>query len=288
LDARGQHEFLFFIPDFLVQVASLPISLLVSSRPEATIVGAFQHPKLASITRAVSLGVSDEDIWKFLIEKFDDINLRFPYLEQEYGKWPSESQLRIMVKQSSGLFIWPTVALGHIDRVEKGLRHNERLKQVLSSTEPKPWIASPLDNLYRAILAAHAPEDRTSFEFFCFKRRLALLCLPADLRKFYWKTAGLIADFTETPARAVFEETLDEVWGSVAGLSSLFSTRTTRDKSSSTPKILHLSFRDFAFNRARCGDDFYYSTEQELHAEVVCKFINFFNTRQAYHVSKAF
>jgi len=291
LDAKGQTEFLAFLPILLSRLSSLPISLLVSSRPEAKIVGAFQHPKLASITRPTRLGSSDEDIWTFLNDKFDEINLQFPDLEQKHGgKWPSYEQRAIMVKQSSGLFIWPTVAINYIDRVEKGLGHSERLEHVLSSTEPKPWVASPLDNLYRAILEAHAPEDRSSFEFFCFKRRLALLCLPVNLGNFVWKDKSphrrKSVDWTEIPIRVVFEETLDDIWDSVAGLASLFLPRTPSSSGESpTPAISHRSLRDFTFSRARCGKDLYYSSEQDLYTEVVCKYIDYFNTRHAYLVS---
>ena len=285
LDASGQTELLNFIPTFLSQVSHLPISLLVSSRPEDMIVGAFASRKLVSITLSTRLGASDEDIWKFLNDKFDDINDRFPYLQKRYGdRWPSQAKREIMVRQSSGLFIWPTVALGHIDKVEQGLRHNERLEQVLSSADPKPWVASPLDNLYRAILEAHAPKDRESAEFLCFKR-LALLCLPVDLGKFAVETDVGLLDLTETPACAIFGETVDEIWDSVACLSSLFAPgEPLSEDKSPTPSISHRSLRDFTFNRARCGDDFYYSSEEDLETEVVCKFIKFFNTPRAYHV----
>jgi len=285
LDARDQTQFLNFIPEFLSQLSSLPISLLVSSRPDAEIVAEFQHPKLASITKATRLGASDQDIWKFINDKFDNINLRYIDLLKEYGgKWPNQEKRAIMVKQSSGLFIWPTVAIDYINKVQQGLGPKERLEHVLSSAERKPWVASPLDNLYRAILEAHAPEG--SVELLRFKRRLALLCLPVDLGSFFWKLLGEVAGWTDTPARAVFGETVDEIWNSMAGLSSLFFARTDQPRDRSlTPGISHLSLRDFTFNRARCGDKFYYSSEQELHAEIACKFIKFFHTQQTYQAS---
>ena len=289
LDTNNQTAFLNFIPYFLSQLSSLPVSLLVSSRPEEMIVGAFQHPKLSSITKITRIGASDEDILKFLNDKFDDINLRFPYLRITYGgKWPSDEKLATMVRQSSGLFIWAVVALGYIDKVEKGLRHNERLEQVLSSANPKPWNDSPLDNLYLAILEANAPEDCESFAFLRFKQRLAYSCLPVGLGVFILKPIRTLplVDLTDTPVRVVFGETLDELWGSVTGLSSLFLPRTPLSEGKSpTPDISHRSFRDFTFNRERCGDKFYYSSEQELHAEVVYKFLKFFFTQQAYPVS---
>jgi len=286
LDSKGQTEFLDFIPHLIRRLSALPISLLVSSRPDPKIVGAFSHPKLASITRATRLGASDEDIRKFLDDMFEEINLRHPHLQIEHGDmWPSREKREIMVRQSSGLFIWPTVAIAHIDKVEKGLGHNERLEQVLSSAEPKLWIGTPLDNLYRAILEAHAPEDRTSFKFLCFKRRLALLCI-IDLGNFDQIIGSHVLNSSDSLICVVFEETLDELWSAVAGLSSLFSPRKPLYYGESpTPGISHRSLRDFTFNKDRCGEELYYSSEQELHAEVACKIIKFFNTTRAYQVS---
>ena len=286
LDSKGQSELLDFIPYFLRRLSSLPISLLVSSRPDPKVVGAFNDPKLALITRATRLGASDEDIRKFLDDKFDEINRRHRHLQIEHGgMWPSREKREIMVRQSSGLFIWPTVALSHIDRVEKGLGHNERLEQVLSSAEPKPWVGTPLDNLYRAILEAHAPEDRSSFKFLCFKRRLALLCV-IDLGEFVRVIEGRVFNWSDTPIHVIFGETLDELCGSVAGLSSLLSPRKPLShRKSPMPGISHHSLRDFTFNKARCGEELYYSSKQDLHAEIACRLIKFFNTRQAYQVS---
>ena len=288
LDEKSISDFLSFIPYLLQRLSSLPISLLVSSRPDAEIVAAFKRPALASITRSTRLGASDEDIWRFINAKFDDINIRYPLLQVEHGgMWPTHVQRAIMVFQSSGLFIWPTVAIDYIDKVKLGLSHNQRLEHVLSSAEPKPWIASPLDNLYRAILQAHAPENPESVDFLRFKRRLALLCLPVYLQSFVWRFRyRRVLDWSGTPVRIVFDETPDELSSSVTGLSSLFSHSTPpSERKSATPTISHRSFRDFTFNRARCGDKLYYCSERELHAEVVCKLLNFFSTRQAYQVS---
>jgi len=297
LDPKSLEEFLLFIPSFLSRLSSqnLPISLLVSSRPDTNIVGAFERLDLAKITRPTRLGASDADIWKYLNDQFDDINIRFPYLQHVYGdKWPSHAKRAIMVEQSSGLFIWPTVAIDYIKAMGQSKRHNDRLETVLSAESIEPWNASPLDKLYKAILNAHAPKDRNSAEFLQFKRRIALLCLPVSFRAFvnqsllrrHYSTHLPRTDMCVTPVRIVFEETLDEVWDSVADLSSIFLPRNAHSTTGkpTTPPISHLSFRDFAFNPARCGD-LYYSSDKELRAEVVCKFIKYFETGKAYQVS---
>ena len=292
LDAKGLETFLDFIPSFLSKLSSqsLPVSLLVSSRPDTNIIGAFEQPALANITRPTRLGASDEDIWKYLNDKFDDINIRFPYLQQTYGgKWPNHAKRELMIKQSSGLFIWPTVAVDYIKGMGQSKRHNDRLETVLSAESVEPWNESPLDRLYKAILNVHAPKDRNSAEFLRFKRRIALLCLPANFGECQIiSRQSLIShasDMSATPARIVFDETLDKVWDSVADLSSLFLPRSAPSgRGPPTPTISHLSFRDFTFNPARCGD-LYYSSEKDLRAEVVCKVVRFFETGHAFQVS---
>jgi len=123
------------------------------------------------------------------------------------------------------LFIWPTPVLAYIDKVALGLTHEKRLEHVLSSAGPKPWIASPLDNLYRAILQAHAPED--PMKLLRFNRWLAYFCLPVGIAKFVptpFRGSPLV-DYTNIALRVIFDGMLDELCDSVTDLSSLFSPR---------------------------------------------------------------
>lgn len=285
LDARGQYQFLKYIPTFLSKLSPLPISILVSSRPETQITGAFQVLALAYITKAIRLGASDEDIAKYLDDTFANINCRFPYLQLLHGIWPSAERRRMMLVQSSGLFIWPTVALEYIDKVGEGKRHNERLEIVFSSSTAGIWTDSPLDKLYKAILNAHAPKDRTSVRFLHFKRRLALLCLPVRVAGYVVDRLVKPIDYSPPAIYAIFEESLEDIQDSITDLASLFaldSCTVVSDGISPLPKPSHRSFRDFILSQQRCGDDFYYRSEQELRTEIVCKLISFFSTADAY------
>ena len=282
LDFKGQQDLLDFIPQLLSQISSLPISLLVTSRPEPQITGAFNRRKLDSITSRITLEESEADILLFLIAKFEEINEAFPYLAKRYGRWPSEGVIKTMVRLSSGFFIWPSVAMGYIAATGQGLRHNDRLELVLSSSSVEPWKDN-IDKLYRAILIAHAPRNPSEFDR--FKRRLALLCLPVAAALFVDNVVDDTVNCGDAPIRAVFEQTLEDVWDSVADLASIFSPRQPLSGGQSPLPILsHRSFRDFSFNRARCGDDFYYRSEQDLQAEVVEKFILSFNIKQTFEV----
>jgi len=163
------------------------------------------------------------------------------------------------VGQMKSLFIWPTPALAYIDKVALGLTHAKRLEHVLFSAEPKPWIASPLDNLYRAILQAHAPENAE--ELLRFNQWLAYFCLPVGIAKFVSTPfRGLpLVDYTNIALRVIFDGMLDELCDSVTDLSSLFLPRKALSEDESvTPAISRLSPRDFIFNRTRCGEKFYY------------------------------
>jgi len=284
VDMNGQQELLEFIPSFLSRLSSLPISLFITSRPESQITGAFNRPDLNSITSRLILEESEADILLFLLAKFKAINDAFAYLAKRYGEWPGQDVIPRMVKLSSGFFIWPTVAMGYIAATGQGMRHNDRLELVLSSSSVEPWKDN-IDKLYRAILMAHAP--RKPAELDQFKRRLALLCLPVETAGFFYSFEKHSFDCTNVPVRAVFGETLDEVWDSVADLSSLFKPKEHISDTESAPTLptpSHRSFRDFTFNRSRCGDEFYYCSEQDLHAEVACEFVDVFNNGQVYKV----
>jgi len=282
LDTKGQQDLLKFIPLLLSKLSSLPISILVSSRPEPQIVGAFNRSNLNSITFRITLEESPADILHFIVAKFKEINDAFPYLAKRYGQWPNDNIIAIMCNMSSGFFIWPAVAMGYIAATGQGMRHNERLELVLSSSSVEPWKEN-IDKLYRAILMAHTP--RNPAELDRFKRRLALLCLPVQAGKFVHQPYKTIVDASNVLIHAVFEDTLDGVWDSMDDLASLFSPRAPPSPNQSPlPALSHRSFRDFAFNRNRSGDDLYYRSEEELNAEVVCKFFEFFNSGRAYEV----
>jgi len=281
VDMNGQQELLEFIPYLLSRLSSLPVSLFITSRPESQITGAFNRPDLNAITSRLTLEESEADILLFLLAKFKAINDAFSYLAKRYGKWPSDDAIPKMVKLSSGFFIWPTVAMNYITATGQGMRHNERLELVLSSSSVEPWKDN-IDKLYRAILMAHAPLNPADLDRFI--RRLALLCLPVESAHFTIEASfeNRILDSSHPPLSAVFGETPEEVWDAVADLSSLFKPKDQlSDDSSPLPTPSHRSFRDFTFNRARCGDYFYYCNEQDLHAEVACKFIDAFNKGKA-------
>ena len=223
LDTKGQQEFLAFIPYLMSQLSPLPISLLVSSRPETNIAGALNQPDLKSITCRITIQESPADILRFLLDEFKEINVAFPCLAKRYGQWPGQEVIDIMLDKSSRFFIWPTVAISYVAVTGKGRRHNDRLQFVLPSSSVDPWV-SHLDVLYRAILETHSPNvnDPT---FLPFQRRLALLCLPVDLGSFVWQYHNYFFDGTPILLHAVFEETLDDVWDAVADLSSMFLHR---------------------------------------------------------------
>ena len=295
LDTKGQKEFLDFIPQFISRLSSLPISLLITSRPESQITGAFNRPNLDFVTSRITIEESRADIFLFLVAKFKEINDAFPYLAKQYGQWPGEEVIMIMVNKSSGFFIWPTIATSYIATIGRGKRHDERLQLVLSSSSVDPWVSN-LDVLYHALLKEHAPDFQDP-TFHQFKRRLALLCLPVafdilQLGDTFDKDGGLMhLQWIDMPTCALFGESIDAIWDSMADLASIFAPRVPVIGSQQPPlynpllpTIRHRSFRDFVFNLRRSGA-FHYCSERELHSEIVSRTIQLFTTELAYKVS---
>ena len=101
-----------------IQQLPLPISILISSRPEQIIQGAFSIEPLASITRCLALDSSyhpDEDIKLFLQSKFDKIKQNHPLRDLLPPEWPSKSELLRLVQKSSGQFIYASTVMKYLE-----------------------------------------------------------------------------------------------------------------------------------------------------------------------------
>jgi len=134
----------------------LPLRILIASRPEQHIKYAFSTLNPHSTVFHLQLTDEyrpDDDIRRFLIDKFDAIKKNHPFSKRiSMSPWPSEQQIESLVRKSSGQFIFASVAARFIDSP----RHlpNERLDIVLQlRTTDCDLPFSELDKLYRCILS---------------------------------------------------------------------------------------------------------------------------------------
>ena len=140
----------------VLQGLPVPFALIIASRPEHHIRGAFDLGDLNKCSSRLSLDNSynrDADIRKFLIDKFSDIRKLHPFRAHLPTFWPTWEVIDKLVAKASGQFIYAST----VDRFIGSIRHNpaERLDILLGNLDGgrlKPF--EQLDSLYSVIFHA--------------------------------------------------------------------------------------------------------------------------------------
>ncbi|KIK59998.1 hypothetical protein GYMLUDRAFT_144488, partial [Collybiopsis luxurians FD-317 M1] len=102
----------------MVQKFSLPIRILICSRPEPRIKECFGESKFSDICRWMPLDSTYEasrDIRVFLIDGFRKILLRHSHSMVHVSRpWPASVQVEYLVRKASGQFIYASTVLKYI------------------------------------------------------------------------------------------------------------------------------------------------------------------------------
>ena len=122
---KGIHEF------------HLPFIFLVASRPEHDLSTKFSSiAKNSALTRLL-LGDSylpDEDIERFLRDRFEEIKEAHPFRLSIPSPWPTDTVVESLVRKSSGQFIYVSTVIKYVD----SSRHKppNRLEVILNLRPP--------------------------------------------------------------------------------------------------------------------------------------------------------
>ena len=154
-DSNKQCEILDILCRVL-QCLPTPLALLIASRPEHHIRGAFDLGDLNKCSSRLSLDGSynpDADIEKFLVDQFSRIRQVHPFRAYLPKSWPTQEVIDKLVAKASGQFIYAST----VDRFISSIRHNpaQRLDILLGhldSGKLKPF--EQLDTLYSVIFHA--------------------------------------------------------------------------------------------------------------------------------------
>ncbi|TFK34229.1 hypothetical protein BDQ12DRAFT_562876, partial [Crucibulum laeve] len=132
----------------------VPLSILITSRPERSIRNAFNLPEVNNISLSLVLDDSfnpDSDIKIFLVDKFDEIKHQHPLAYHIKTNWPSEDEISQLVSKSSGQFIYAATTMKFVGSYSH--RPQERLNIILGlSVAGNEVPFAELDCLYRYIL----------------------------------------------------------------------------------------------------------------------------------------
>jgi hypothetical protein len=120
----------------VLQRLPVPFALIIASRPEHHIRGAFDLGDLNRYSSRLSLDNSynrDQDIKKFLVDKFSDIRKLHPFRAYLPESWPTQEVIDKLVAKASGQFIYAST----VDRFISSIRHNpaERLDVLLGNLD---------------------------------------------------------------------------------------------------------------------------------------------------------
>ncbi|KAF8330533.1 hypothetical protein F5887DRAFT_843838, partial [Amanita rubescens] len=136
-------------------MAEYPVRFLITSRPEFPIETVFRTLPLVKAHERLHLGPSieaDDDIRQYLRHRFSEIrtkhfDLFFP------DNWPSEYDIEVLVKRSSGHFIYPSIMLNFVDYDDE--HPKKSLDYILGRGSIHSGRQSPyahLDDLFLSIL----------------------------------------------------------------------------------------------------------------------------------------
>ncbi|KAF8956881.1 hypothetical protein BDZ97DRAFT_144265 [Flammula alnicola] len=128
----------------------LPVLFLVASRPEQHLTMAFNSYKVTDLTVRLPLDdtyLADEDIRRFLDDKFTEIKNSHPFKDLIDPSWPPAEAIQNIIEKSSGQFIYASVVIGF---VTSSRHHPTQRLEVIRGIRP-PRLDTPfaqLDALY--------------------------------------------------------------------------------------------------------------------------------------------
>ena len=225
----------------MITVHKLPLRFLIGSRPESHIRASFEQESLHTITYRVVLDETFDpgrDIRVFLKDGFAKICAENSILSNVEQPWPSENIIDLLVKRSSGQFIYATTVLGFV-----GADFCSPMKQLelVLKTDPMAFKFSDLDQLYTQILSVYPNEAKIT------------------------QVLGFIIAFDEKNLPEVIEDILGMDEGGLKlvlrGLLSLMKDEKNGNGerlnkgviSYAIPDFAHASFVDYLFDASRSG-----------------------------------
>ncbi|KAJ7644869.1 hypothetical protein FB45DRAFT_1021611 [Roridomyces roridus] len=130
---------------------SLPVKILISSRPEPDIRRLFDENPFDGLY-TMNIEQSFHDVRTFLCQEFRRIYQEHPTMSAVPLPWPSADVMDALVNKSSGYFIYASTVIKFVD--DQDFRPADQLAIVLDpSPEYEALPYAPLDRLYLQILS---------------------------------------------------------------------------------------------------------------------------------------
>ena len=230
-----------FLSALAVHVGNMPmVRFFITGRPEDRIRSGFKLPSLRTKElplHDVDSATVDSDIKSFVAYQLNAIATR--RRQSISGQWPSDRDIAVVLKKTSGLFIIASVILRFID--SPFVSPQKRLNLIVDLPESTIYEGrSGIDVVYHQILLAsfeYADEDNAVF---CNQLRLVVGSIVLALKPL--PRASLAEILAMTP---------EDIW---IILTHLHSVLIVPESESEPIRILHKSFADFITDKERCPD----------------------------------
>ena len=230
-----------FLSALAEHVNNMPtVKFFITGRPEDRIRSGFKLPSLRTKElplHDVDSATVDSDIKSFVTFRLDEIATR--RRQSISGQWPSDRDIAVVLKKTSGLFIIASVILRFID--SPFASPQKRLKLIVDLQESTMYEGrSGIDVVYHQILSAsfeHADEDDA---FFFDQLHLVVGSIVLALKPL---PRASLAD--------ILEMTPQDIW---IILTHLHSVLIVPESELEPIRILHKSFADFITDKERCPD----------------------------------
>ncbi|KAJ7618006.1 hypothetical protein FB45DRAFT_216791 [Roridomyces roridus] len=247
-----QQEILRSIGDIFCVHHTLPIKVIIASRPEPDIREILGTPSFKVLTM-INVEQSFADVRIFLRGEFARIyQEHHSTMSSIHLPWPSDAVLSHLVDKSSGYFIYAATVIKFVD--DKYFRPTEQL-EIIMNTNSHASDVSPfesLDQLYRQILSQVLIRHRPRL-----LNILYLLFLP-DLSKPYCPT---LSHLTISHIAQLLHLDAGDIRLTLRGLHSVLDIA---DANSDSIAPRHASFRDFLISKERSLDFFIYTPSHRL------------------------
>ncbi|PPQ71356.1 hypothetical protein CVT25_002784 [Psilocybe cyanescens] len=242
----------------------IPLRFLIASRPEYWIRDCFVGLPLSSSTRKISLNNpesgTNDDIEKYLTDKFDDIYVRNSrFMGNVKRPWPSTEVIDRLVRDASGQFVYASTVLKFIGKAFCDPR--KQLDIILSPGPFRSIAFSELDKLYTIILSQFPrPESLRSV-----LGGLLLSMSPAAMEFYLGVDPTEVAIVLDFLSSLVTDDRLD--WPKDDDeLTQLYGAE-------SHISFSHLSFREFLQDHSRAGP--YFSDQAAICDQVAISYLRF-------------
>ena len=228
-NADDRRQLLYALSRYIIE-RELPMNLrfLITTRLENDILNVF--PSGPQVVRK-DLG----DILEAVVDK--DIEMFIHHSLHQYAElellWPNHEWCQLLVRHSQHLFLWTATACHFIQGIGGSGLGLRRRVEMLSRGDNRGSV-QPLDELYQTILGELFPRDEARE---CFRDVMALLL-------------ALKEPLSLTSLSALFDSDEDQHVRNIIGVMPLILDGALDNETPIRP--VHMSFRDFLLDEARC------------------------------------